>query len=255
VFDSYVRRARFYPAAFAAVPAFVLAAILVPWNSLGLPHLIATGAMAILLAIMSDVARRRGRAIEPAINESMGGLPSTTMMRHRDDTFDRAAKAAMHNFLGNKIGANAPTPQSEQVQPAAADDFYKRCCDWLRENTRDTKKYKILFEENVTYGFRRNLLGLKWFALALDAAVVIFCLVMLWWRFPLNMADLLTQKLLSVVAITFLHAAYVLLFVKKASVVEAARTYGRQLLLCTQTLAISAPIKAARKPRKKSTCP
>jgi hypothetical protein len=253
LFDPYVRRARFYPAVIAAAPAFVLAAILVPWNSFGLPHVIATGAMAILLAVMSDVARRRGRAVEPAVIQRMGGLPSITMMRYRDDTFDRVAKAAMHKFVGGKIAADLPTVETEQADPAAADDFYKRCGNWLRENTRDTKKFKILFEENVTYGFRRNLLGLKSPALALDAAIVAFCLVMLWWHFAFNTADPLIQKLLSVVVITLLHAAYILLFVNEAGVAEAARTYGRQLLLSTETLATGAPVKAAQKRKKKST--
>jgi hypothetical protein len=127
LFDAYVRRARFYPAVIAAAPAFALAAILVSWNSLGLPHVIATSTMAILLAVMSDAARRRGRAVEPAIIQRMGGLPSITMMRYRDDTFDPAAKAAMHKFVGGKIAADVPTAESEQADPTAADDFYKRC--------------------------------------------------------------------------------------------------------------------------------
>lgn len=251
MFDAYVRRARFYPAAIAAAPAFVLAAILVSWNSLGLPHVIATGALAISLAVMSDVARRRGRAIEPDIVQRMGGLPSITMMRYRDDTFDEAAKVAMHEFIGGKIAADAPTPESEQADPAAADEFYRRGGNWLRENTRDPKKFKILFEENVTYGFRRNLLGLKWAALALNCAIVVFCLVVLWLRSPLNAADPLTQKLSCVVAIAFMHAAYIFLLVNEVGVREAARSYGRQLLLCMETLATGAPIKTAQKPKAK----
>jgi hypothetical protein len=67
MFDAYTIRARFYPAVIGAAPAFALAAILVSWNSLGLPHVIATGAMAVLLAVLSDVARRRGRAVELGI--------------------------------------------------------------------------------------------------------------------------------------------------------------------------------------------
>jgi hypothetical protein len=123
----------------------------------------------------------------------------------------------------------------------------------VRENTRDTRKFKILFEENVTYGFRRNLLGLKWPALALNAAIVVSCLITLALRFPLNLADPFAQKLLSVVVIAFLHATYFLLFVNEAGVVEAARTYGRQLLLCTETLTAGAQVKAAPKPKNKST--
>jgi hypothetical protein len=199
------------------------------------------------------VARRRGVAIEPGIIQRMGGLPSITMMRYRDDTddtFDRAAKAAMHKFIGGKIGADPPTPESEKADPAAADDFYKRSGNWLREHTRDKKNFKILFEENVTYGFRRNLLGLKWPALALSAAIVVICIVMLWLRFPFDMADAPTQKLLAVVIIALLQAAYFLLFVNEAGVVQAARTYGRQLLLCTETLATGTSVKAARKAKK-----
>ena len=203
--------------------------------------------MAVLLAVMSDVARRRGRAIEPSFIQRMGGLPSITMMRYGDGTFDQASKAAMHKFLAGKIAGKPPTPEDEKADPCVADGFYKRANDWLRENTRDTKKFKILFEENVTYGFRRNLLGLKWLALALDAAIVFICLSMLYSRFPLNTDNSLTQKLLTVLVITFVHAAYVLVFVNEAGVAEAARTYGRQLLLCTVTISQRAPPKAVRK--------
>jgi hypothetical protein len=247
MFDAYVRRARFYPAVIATASAFALAAILVSWSRPGLPHVIATGAMAILLAVMSDVARRRGRAIEPGIIQRMGGLASITMMRYRDDNFDSAAKAAMHKFLGSKIAGDPPTPEKERADPAEADDFYRRCGDWLREHTRDTKKFGILFEENVTYGFRRNLLGLKWPALGINVAIVVFCVVMLWLRCPLNTADPLTQKLLAVVAIAFMHAAYFVLLVNEAGAVQAARTYARQLLLCTGTLATVATSRPAKK--------
>jgi len=176
MFDSYLRRARFYPAVIAAAPAFALAAILVSWNSIGLSNAIATAAMAILLAVMSDVARRRGRAVEPDIIRRMGGSPSIVMMRYADDTFDSSYKSAIHNFIGSRISAPPPTPESETTDPIEADRFYSRSCDWLREHTRDIKKYGILFEENVTYGFRRNLLGLKWPALVLNITIVVFCL-------------------------------------------------------------------------------
>jgi hypothetical protein len=42
-------------------------------------------------------------------------------------------------------------------------------------------------------------------------------------------------KPLAVVVIAVLHAIYMVLFVTEAGVFEAARTYARQLLLCTQS--------------------
>jgi hypothetical protein len=74
----------------------------------------------------------------------------------------------------------------EQNDPAAAKSFYERTGTWLRENTRDTKKFPILFNELVTYGFRRNLLGVKWPALALNLVVVLICAGLLWHRWPVN---------------------------------------------------------------------
>ena len=50
----------------------------------------------------------------------------------------------------------APTAAQEEADPAAADSFYTRAGTWPRENTRDQKKFDILFNENVTYGYRRN---------------------------------------------------------------------------------------------------
>jgi hypothetical protein len=59
-------------------------------------------------------------------------------------------------------------------------------------------------------------------------------------------------KLLAVVVIAVLHALYLALFVTEAGVFEAARTYARQLLLCTQSPHLGGQPKptAVRKPRK-----
>src|SRR6266540_2761724 len=234
--ETYTIRARLFPAIIAGAPVIALAAILVSWDKVGLPHLIATIALGVLLFVLSDVARRRGRATEPALVERMGGLPSIVMLRHRDTTFDEPSKVRALRFLAGKIGGKPPSLADEQKDPTAADDFYARCGNWLREHTRDTKKFKILFDENITYGFRRNLFGLKWPALILNAAIVVLCLVLLWYRLPFDMKRALTPELLSVLVIAFLHAAYLTLFVTESGVSEAARQYARQLILSCETL-------------------
>ena len=57
--------------------------------------------------------------------------------------------------------AKAPTPEQEQADPAAADAVYAAWSNYLRVNTRDTKKFALLFQENVAYGYRRNVWGLR----------------------------------------------------------------------------------------------
>lgn len=236
-FDAYTLRARIFPALITAASAIVLLGAVIPWQRLGLVQLLASAGVAstaalILLYAMADLARRRGKALEPGVYRHMGGMPSTTMMRHSDSTFDGLTKARMHQVLAGKVGAQAPTAAAEAADPAAADKFYAGCGDWLREHTRDHKRFNILFDENMGYGFRRNLLGLRLAGLLLDAAIVAICVAALWFRLPLNIEDDWTiTKFMVVGAIAVLHALYFVAFVNRRSVVEAARVYARQLLL------------------------
>jgi hypothetical protein len=231
--DVYTVRARLFPAIIAAAPAIALAAVFVFWESFHLQGVIATLALAVLLFVLSDVARRRGKAIEPRLIKSAEGLPSITMLRHRDATFDAASKARVTNFVGAKLGEAPPTAADERRDPDSADEFYRRCGNWLREHTRDKKQFGLLFEENVTYGFRRNLLGLKLPGLILNAAIVVSCITLIW---ATGLSAPLTQKLLPVLVISVLHALYLALMVSESSVQEASRQYARQLFLSSESL-------------------
>ena len=246
-FDKYTLFARLFPAIIAAAPAIALAWVLVSWKSLGVTHAIAGTALGVLLMVFADVARRRGKQIEPGLIERMGGLPSTTMLRHRDPTLDDPTKARMLAFLATKLGEPAPTEADEQADPVAADSFYTRAGTWLRENTRDQKHFDILFNENITYGYRRNLFALKWPALALNATIVIGCVIAYWYELPQKYLIGITP----VFVIAFLHAAYLAIFSSESAAREAARTYARQLLLSTESPHLASKPAAKPKPRAK----
>lgn len=231
--DVYTVRARLFPAVIAAAPAIALASVFVFWDSFHFQGLVATLALAVLLFILSDVARRRGKAIEPRLIVKAGGLPSITILRHRDNTFDEVFKARVTRFLGDKIGERAPSVADERRDPGGADEFYRRCGNWLREHTRDKKVFGILFEENIAYGFRRNLLGLKAVGFLLNAVIVAGCIGAIW---PLQMPASLVQQLLPVFVIAALHAVYLAFAVSERSVQEASRQYARQLILSCEAL-------------------
>lgn len=133
----------------------------------------------------------------------------------------------MHAFLATKLKEAAPTATQEPADPTGADGFYTRAGNWLRENTRNQKKFDILFNENVTYGYRRNLYALKWPAIVLNVLIVLGCAGNLW---GLHGA----LDLMPVFVIAFLHASYLAIFSTRGAVEEAARTYARQLLMCTE---------------------
>jgi hypothetical protein len=234
--DTYALRARLIPAIVAGAPAFALAAIFVSWSSFNFTQLIAALGLTALFSVFSSVARTRGKAIEPGIYERMGGMPSTIMLRHSDPTFDAVTKAKMHTFLAQKLNEAVPTAAQETADPAIADGFYVRGGNWLRENTRDAKKFPLVLGENINYGFHRNLLGLRTAGFYLNALIVILCGVMLYMRFPIDTTRRFDQALVTVVGVAALHAVYLAFFVNESNVAQAARLYGRQLLLSIDKL-------------------
>jgi hypothetical protein len=235
VLDTYSLKARLFPALLAIVPALAALAILISSSKFGLTNLIVTAVIPVLVYASADIARRLGKRIENRIYEASGGKPSVTMLRYSDDSFSPAAKSHYRAFLSSKIKQPVPTEQSEKRNPKDADAFYERGGAWLRENTRNATKFSILFVENVTYGFRRNLLGLKWPALCLNLAITVICCFILYRKGSVDTDDDVTLRILIVLAFTAIHSAYMAFAVTEQSVIDASRTYARQLILTCET--------------------
>lgn len=244
-FDAYSIRARLFPAIIAAAPALAALALLIPWKTLGLSNMIASAGMFALLFAIADFSRARGRKIEAKLYKDHDGMPSITMFRRNDQAIDAGSKDRYLAFLAEKLKVAAPNPEDENANQAAADAFYGQCGVWLRQNTRDTRKFPILFGENVTYGFRRNLLGVKGLALWLNAIVVVICAFILW-RMNWDIDAPLGSKAIAVLVVAAAHAAYMLLAVNHDAVWDASRAYGRELILSCESF-----LKQSRSPPRK----
>lgn len=233
--DSYVVRARLFPAVLAIAPsiAFALAHFAHEWESVGLPQILISTAVAVLFFGFSDLSRRLGRRIEKKMFAHSGGRPFPTVLRHRDRLIDPKSKARYHAFLASQLGEDAPTSAFEVQAPDKADEFYVLAGNWLRERTRDHSKYKVLFEENVVYGFRRNLLGLKSIGLLVNALVVAASVWIIsaseWTR---------TTEYGAVLVVAALHAFFFVVAVSEGSVRDASDQYGRQLALACESLIV-----------------
>jgi hypothetical protein len=253
IFDAYSLRARLFPAIIAAAPALAALALLISWKSFELSNAIATFALIVLLFAISDFARARGRAIEPKLYDQQGGKPSIILFRRTDSTIEEALKERYRLFLAGKLGVARPSPAAEQVDQAVADSFYEQCGVWLRANTRDTKKFPLLFGENVTYGYRRNLLGVKGLALGLNLTVVAICVTLLWhsnWPWGSESG----KRTIVVLLIAVLHAIYVCTAVRKGLVRDASRAYARELILsCEAFIGSPGAIKSRPSTRKRKT--
>ncbi|MBR1201049.1 hypothetical protein JQ574_34160 [Bradyrhizobium sp. AUGA SZCCT0158] len=248
--DAYTVKARYYPALLATIPGLAALAILISWSRFGLTTIVASAAIPVLVFASADIARRLGKRIEERIYSESGGKPSVTMLRYSDSTFDAASKEQYRTFLSAKINQPTPTEDQERQDINSGDAFYERAGAWLRENTRDTKKFAVLFAENITYGFRRNLLGLKWPALSVNVALVLISGFFLYKKSPLNTDDDTTLRLLVVLVLAIVHSLLMAFGMNKKSVIDASRIYARQLILSCETL-IAKDNKTSAKTTKK----
>lgn len=174
LFDEYSVNARVRPALLSLLPLVIAIYVAVP----ALYNVVATLFSMIVacgfITALAHYARYQGRETEKRLFKVWGGKLTTIILRYSDDTLDEHTKVRYYKFLSDNInGWNAPTSVDEQKNAEVADKIYDSAIRWLLEKTRNTKKYKLLFKENISYGFRRNSRGIKWFGVFCSLAAII----------------------------------------------------------------------------------
>ena len=179
LFDSYSRVARLYPAVIALLPAVLFVLAVYPRWSGGSPG--QNAALILVLCavcyLLVNVTRSLGKRIEPAMIRDWGGWPTTTLLRYSDATIDSHTKKRYHERLEALSEVALPSLAEEQNSPTDADHRYRSATRALIEARRGPEN-KIVHNENASYGFRRNMLGLRPVAItiSLTAATATACL-------------------------------------------------------------------------------
>ncbi len=176
IIDGYERKARLYPALLLIAPVVGTAVAMLTAKFTELQSLAAGVVGCGGAFLLTQLARDSGKKHEAALFAKWGGLPSIAIFRHRDVRLDAITKARYHKKLAGLVKeAKAPTPEQEQAAPAAADAVYAAWSNYIRVNTRDTKKFGLLFQENVAYGYRRNVWGVRALGIILTLLSLVAC--------------------------------------------------------------------------------
>ena len=168
--DPYDRQARLYPALLVLAPVvLVLLCFYAPHASM------LTNAALVLIACgvlfwLANLARDCGKKQEAKLFSKWGGKPSTQLLRHRDNTIDPVTKQRYHAVLSDGMRIAFPTAEEERDQPDRADHLYESATRWMLEQTRDSSRFSLLLSENIAYGFRRNMLGVKYIGVFVAAS-------------------------------------------------------------------------------------
>ncbi|HWB27616.1 MAG TPA: hypothetical protein VG738_19200 [Chitinophagaceae bacterium] len=166
MFDQYTLKARFYPVIILFFP-LVVAGVFYSFEFKTAAHFLSSlGLVGALTYLFSQLGRDRGKQKEPALWQSWGGVPSVQLLRLTDSRINKHTKEKYHQKLQGACPVPiAPTLTMEANNLPEADEVYQAWTKHLIGQTRDTKKFSLLFKENISYGFRRNLWGVKPIAL------------------------------------------------------------------------------------------
>jgi hypothetical protein len=174
--DAYTFQARIVPVfAVLLAPLFLLGAGIISSAKLGL---FSGLAITVAAMIFGQLGRDRGKQLERGLWESWGGAPTLRRLRYRDNA-DQQAVDRLHGRIGEVLAEPLPTFAEEDEDPAGADARYREVTGRLIALTYDHDKFPLVFAENVNYGMRRNLLGLRPVGIAVALVTAIAALLLL----------------------------------------------------------------------------
>ena len=162
--DEYARQARLMPALLIYLP---LGVAIGAWASIAGTSLILTGILTVgstlgLASLLGQFGRDRGKRKEAELYERWGGKPSTILLRYGAKAFNPHTLGRYHRRLGDLLpDLRLPSEADETADLAKCDQVYEACGDYLLSQTRDTTRFRLLFQENMNFGFRRNLWAMK----------------------------------------------------------------------------------------------
>lgn len=226
--DGYSRQARLAPVLIAALPLVLLGAIALPRLAV-IDRIVTLAVLIAILPLFDQLARVCGRRCEPRLFAAWGGRPTTQLLRWRSPV-PPSVQARRHQVLERVAKARLPTADDEDADPAGADEMYEAAIRALRTWTADVPEVRV---DNRTYGFRRNLFGLRpWGCLAAVASIA----VMAAWALLSWPATKQLPAFAALAGVDVAMLALWLLVIREAWVREAAWIYAERLLDQAQRL-------------------
>lgn len=230
--DRYQLRARVAPALLCIVPASLTVAVITGVGRGAVAGVISFAPSSGVTYLVAHLVRDRGRRLEPSLWASWGGAPTTLLLKGLSGELPAVVArrwTVMRRLMPELVGPTGGSPPDD----ADAEIYIQR----LRETTRGRLAFPLVAAENMGYGFRRNMLGLRPLGILLGAcgAVAAAAFVVVRAHHPNRIEPLEVVGLLDVVAILFWSIK-----VRGEWVKSQAFDYARALLGAAEALAAGA---------------
>ncbi len=161
-FDEYVLKARIWPSFIVCSPVLIFGPIVASKVFNLLQTCIASSIISVaLIALIGAVIRQLGVNQEEKLFKKWGGPPSTRFMHWRNNHWSKDHKSKLHNLVKYKFNISLSSEEEEDKYPIFADKAIESAFLILKNKLRGNKKY-LAHQDNIDYGFSRNLYGAKW---------------------------------------------------------------------------------------------
>jgi len=231
LFNHYELKARFFPALLLLTPVILATLIWYPELMEIDSSIIAVIISIIIIFFLAKLCRDRGFQLEKTLKEEWGNYPSISMLKFSDNRIDEITKKRYHKYLKeNIVDINLPNDLTEENEKKDFYDLnYRSANKWLVEKTRDTTKYNLLFQDNINYGFSRNMLGVKTFGIYFSLIAIGLNIFGIYKEYHTISLEIPLKIWLSVLVSLFFLFIWIFL-VNKNWVKNAADAYARTLL-------------------------
>ncbi|MFC6642224.1 MULTISPECIES: hypothetical protein [Sulfitobacter] len=230
--DRYDRNARLNPALLTVLPALLFVFVWFPavWTQLGaIAALVVTCG---ILFALSRLARKSGRNVERKLGKKIGRLHTASLLSLADDRLPKTMKTKCRTYIETHSKIGLPSLADESNDAKVAEEDRLLAVRWLLEHTRPQSEASLLLNENISYGFTRNLLGLKPLGILVTSAVTLGSAYFLY-DLEVGTTEFVLGALLCGSALVGL-LMWVFL-VTKTSVIQASQVYAEKILsLCLE---------------------
>lgn len=185
MFDNYTLKARVYPLLILFFPIFIVGVSYSFKFESYIQVFTSIGLIGALSYLMSQFGRDLGKKKESNLWKEWGGMPSIQLLRLSNQEIDKHTKQRYHSKMQTLIPVQTPPDAAmEANNPNDADEIYRAWCKYIINHTRDETKFSLLLKENTSYGFRRNLWGLKFYGITL--IIILLAINYLFWMKETN---------------------------------------------------------------------
>lgn len=165
--DAYEIQARVLPAMLVVLPVAVLVVqigmakrnwlAMIGWGA---------GLEVVLSVLVSKVGHALGARLQARLEKQWGGLPTHAWLRPADPSHSEQQRKVWWKALLNLTGLDIAKAAAES-DPAEVDRVIADTVMTARNKIKGNKKAALVQTYNITFGFARNLAGMKWLTFAI----------------------------------------------------------------------------------------